>query len=509
MSSNKPPPNPFGSGERTVIVRPNPAGRSQPAPPVNPAPPPPPADIWGTGNVTPPGPPPRVAAHQAPPAYQPPPPVYQPPPPAYQPQQAYVPPQPAARPQAAAGPVMDLGFNAHPDVQGANPILHSARPLLVLLANLRLTADHSRVAPLMDAIAEEINQVERSLGQVAVPSEHIRLTKYALCATADDIVQHLPGSDRLLWTQYSMLSRFFGVTTSGVGFFEELNRAKAQPAVNYNVLELMHACLSLGFQGQYRASGGEVALQQVRRDLFQTLRTLKPRPPEDISPHWRGQEIKPLHLQRRLPVWVAAAGAAALLACVFLGLRLLLGNSTEALAGRLEGLHPTSEVRIERDVYKPLPPVEVVDSGQLIRVRGKLADDLKEGRLTVEDFKGNILVKLKTDTLFARGSADVTKAYTEVIERVAAALDDEPKEISIVGHTDNVKLKSQVRFKDNQDLSEKRAKAVASIMTPKLKDPTRIRTVGKGATEPVKPNDTDKNKALNRRVEIFLPKSGD
>ena len=121
--------------------------------------------------------------------------------------------------------------------------------------------------------------------------EQIKTAKYAICATADDIVQNLPGSDRLYWTQYSMLSRFFGAATSGVGFFEELNRARAHPTLNYDLLELMHACLSLGFQGQFRsASGGDVALQQVRRDLYQTLRTFRPAAPEDMSPHWRGQE---------------------------------------------------------------------------------------------------------------------------------------------------------------------------------------------------------------------------
>ncbi len=505
MSSNKPPKNPFGGGERTVIIRPNPAGRGQPTPPATPAPPPG-SDVWGTGNAAPSGPPPRVAAHPQPPSHEPPPQAYQPPPP-YPPQQGSGAPQPPARP-SAGGETMDLGFATHPDVGSSNPIMQAARPLMVLLANFRLSADHSRVEPLMDAIADEIAQVERSLGQAGVTPEHIRMSKYALCATADDIVQHLPGSDRLLWAQYSMLSRFFGVTTSGVGFFEELQRAKAQPVLNYNPLELMYACLSLGFQGQYRVAGGEVQLQQVRRDLYQTLRAFKPRAPEDVSPHWRGQEIKAVHLQRRLPVWVVGSAAAALLALVFIGLRILLGSPTEAMAERLDVLHPMSEVRIERKVYKPLPPVVVPKSTQLDRVRGRLADDIKAERLTVDEARGKILVKLHTDAMFATASDEVNKDFKDIIERVAQALDPEPKEILVVGHTDNRRLKSRIRFKDNQDLSERRAQAVAAIMAPKLKDPSRLKTIGRGPDDPLVPNDSDKNRALNRRVEIFLPRTG-
>ncbi len=512
MSSNKPPQNPIGGGERTVIVRPNPGGRA-PAP-TPPAAPPPSADIWGSGDPTAQGYPPRTGA-VPPPAYQPP--AYQPPP-AYPPQQGYAPaftggaaPQPMApvpRPMAG-GPPMDLGLDRHPDVAGPNPILTAARPLLLLLASLRLTADHSRAAPMMDAIAESIAGVDRDLNQQGLSPEHVRAAKYALCATTDDIVQNLPGSDRLLWTQYSMLSRFFGITTSGVGFFEELNRAKAQPTLNYDVLELMHACLSLGFQGQYRTgAGGDVALQQIRRDLYQTLRTFKPRAAEDISPHWRGQDIKPQHMQTRLPVWVAAAAAGIILLGVFIGLRVLLGTASDALADRMAELHPLSEVRLARNAPKPPPPPEPQESLQMQRVRAGLLQEISAKQLEVYEAKGMVVVKLLSDALFEPGSADIHQDFIPALEKVAAILDKEPREIPIIGHTDNSKLKSRLRFKDNQDLSEQRAKAVAVIMAPKLSDPDRLRTSGRGPDQPIKDNKTKEGRAANRRVEIFLPRTG-
>jgi type VI secretion system protein ImpK len=512
--SNKPPPrNPPGAGERTVIVRPNPGGRrdaggTQAPPPQSGS------DVWGGAEdpFAPPQPAPRVAPPQQPAYYQPPPAHTPPPaysPPAYQQATPYQV-QPAAPPPRAVvtGPPMDLGLERHPEVPGPNPVMNAARPLLVLLANLRLTADHARVAPMMDSVAESIASVDRDLAQQGMSAEHLRTTKYALCATTDDIVQNLPGSDRLMWTQYSMLSRFFGTTTSGVGFFDELNRAKAQPTLNYDVLELMHACLALGFQGQYRSgAGGDVALQQIRRDLYQTLRTFKPRAVEDISPHWKGQDIKPKHMRSRVPVWAVGSAAALLLFGAFVGFRLLLGLSSEALADRMLSIHSTSEVRLARDAPKAPPPV-AAESTQLQRVRAGLVDEIEGRKVEVFEQRGRIVVKLLSDALFEVGSADVQKEFIPIVEKAATILDKEPKNISVVGHTDNVKLKSRHRFKNNQDLSEQRAKAVAAIMAPKLADPARIEISGLGDTSPVKDNKTKEGRAANRRVEIFLPRSG-
>lgn len=520
---SKPPHNPLGNGDRTVFVRPNPGGRREPTPQAPPQPSA--ADPWGNDDpASQHAVPPRVAPPQQPNYYQPPP-AYQPPqsyqpapyqPPAYQPPPVYpaqasaaYQPQSMQRP-AAGGPPLDIGLDRHPDVPGPNPILNAARPLMVLLANLRFTTDHARVAPMMEAISESIAGIDRDLAQQGISAEQLRATKYTVCATTDDIVQNLPGSDRLLWTQYSMLSRYFGTTTSGVGFFDELNRAKAQPTLNYDLLELMHACLSLGFQGQYRSgAGGDVVLQQIRRDLYQTLRTFKQRAVEDVSPHWRGQDIKSRHLQARLPVWVAASGAGVLLLGAFFGLRVLLGVSSEALADKIVDLHPTTEVRLARDAPQPPPPAVQTESTQLQRVRKGLEAEIKGKKVEVFESRGRIVVKLLSDALFEPGSADVNAGFVPVLEKAAAVLDTEPKEISVVGHTDNVKLKSRLRFKNNQDLSIQRAKAVAKIMQPRLADPARIQTSGKGETVPIAVNKTKEGRAANRRVEIFLPRTGD
>ena len=181
----------------------------------------------------------------------------------------------------------------------------------------------------MDQVAQAIEQFEIDARAAGAPNDQIETAKYALAATADDIVQNLPTADSRVWTQYSMLVRFFNERMGGVRFFKELERAKQNPAVNLGVLEIMHACLSLGFEGVYRASGGPGAAQGIRRDLYETIRRAQPKAIEDLSPHWRGQAV-PLSMSRlQVPVWAVAA----LAAVVLLGSYLYLRNALSARAG--------------------------------------------------------------------------------------------------------------------------------------------------------------------------------
>lgn len=71
--------------------------------------------------------------------------------------------------------------------------------------------------------------------------------------------------------------------------------------------------------------------------------------------------------------------------------------------------------------------------------------------------------------------------------------------IKIVGHTD-----ADGDDKANLDLSKRRATAVKNALVNNLGiDAARIEADGKGESEPVAPNDTATNKALNRRVEFI------
>jgi len=86
------------------------------------------------------------------------------------------------------------------------------------------------------------------------------------------------------------------------------------------------------------------------------------------------------------------------------------------------------------------------------------------------------------------------------IKEIAAILKDNPTvKIKIVGYTD-----SDGDDKSNLDLSKRRAASVKDALVKNFSiDVARIETDGKGEGEPIAPNDSGVNKALNRRVEFI------
>ncbi len=88
-------------------------------------------------------------------------------------------------------------------------------------------------------------------------------------------------------------------------------------------------------------------------------------------------------------------------------------------------------------------------------------------------------------------------SYTE-IDSLAAFLTENPLiKIEISGYTDN-----SGSDEHNMTLSLERAASVMSALIDREISVTRIEAVGYGASRPLVPNDSEKNKALNRRVEV-------
>jgi OmpA-OmpF porin, OOP family len=84
------------------------------------------------------------------------------------------------------------------------------------------------------------------------------------------------------------------------------------------------------------------------------------------------------------------------------------------------------------------------------------------------------------------------------LDRVVRIMKETPAlKIEVRGHTDNIGDASY-----NQKLSERRADAVAEYMIKQGISPVRIRSKGFGETKPLVPNDTEKNRAKNRRTEF-------
>lgn len=416
---------------------------------------------------------------------------------------------------AAPGIQQDILLHATDSVRysAANQVLAAAAPLLMLFGQLRLMAVERQAEQLAENVAEAIEKFDRTMEKAGVPEEDARIAKFALCETADDLIGNLPWPRTDAWAQHSMLSQFFHVVPTGSGFYQALNKILAAPEAHYDLLELMHACLSLGFEGQYRGLAREDNnLERVRRDVYETLRYFRARADDDISPQWQSLAVSSPQSSARLPLWVIAAAASALLTAAFFALRVFITNEGDALAGRLLALDPSTPIAIERASVVPsaapvkvAPPVAPTRS-QIDRIHAALAKTIARGGLSVGTQGRFIIVEINNVLLFPSGRAEIKPEFGPIAADIAAALEPEPGPIMIVGHTDNVKPRKSSEFKSNFDLSIARAKAVAAVMAPRFSKPSRITVDGKGEDEPIADNATPEGRAQNRRVDLMIPK---
>ena len=119
------------------------------------------------------------------------------------------------------------------------------------------------------------------------------------------------------------------------------------------------------------------------------------------------------------------------------------------------------------------------------------------------DMRSKLLTdgKLVSYGIYFDVNKDIVKSESYgTIKEISTILSENANlKIKIVGHTD-----SDGDDKSNLDLSKRRAASVKNVLVKDFGiDAARIEADGKGESEPVAPNDSAVNKALNRRVEFI------
>ena len=132
-----------------------------------------------------------------------------------------------------------------------------------------------------------------------------------------------------------------------------------------------------------------------------------------------------------------------------------------------------------------------------------LAPEISKGMLAVDEMQDKSLLIIRGDGVFRSGSATVQELYYPLLVRIGEALRQVPGRVMVVGHTDNVPIRS-LRFRSNWDLSRERAVSVADLLAGTTGDRGRYFAEGRADTEPLVPNDSAVNRARNRRVEVVV-----
>jgi type IX secretion system PorP/SprF family membrane protein len=123
--------------------------------------------------------------------------------------------------------------------------------------------------------------------------------------------------------------------------------------------------------------------------------------------------------------------------------------------------------------------------------------DASVGKMKQEPY---LVEKITLRFQFQYNSVDLDDETESFLNDLSKTLEtDTSLKLKIVGHTDNM---GSERY--NQHLSSKRAETVKKFLSKRGIDPSRITTEGMGMSQPLKDNDTEENRAINRRVEMLL-----
>jgi type IX secretion system PorP/SprF family membrane protein len=150
--------------------------------------------------------------------------------------------------------------------------------------------------------------------------------------------------------------------------------------------------------------------------------------------------------------------------------------------------------KLPPDTIKSIPPMEIVTAGTApaIAETSAKAGPLKQEPLLIE--------KVTLHFPFEFNSADLDEETEVFLENLTnTLLESEHLKVRIVGHTDNI---GSDKF--NLHLSHKRAEAVKRKLIKMGISADRMITDGKGKNEPLNKNETEEDRARNRRVEILI-----
>lgn len=393
-----------------------------------------------------------------------------------------------------------------PAGRGRNPMMMAAAPVLSLIVGVRSGRVHTTLPELHQNVSAAVATFDQALTNAGYDPETRQRARYAVCATIDDIAQNLPGqaADGAEWARRSLVVQVFNENIGGDRFWRLLEDMLARPAEFANLIELYHACLAAGFEGRHRvAPDGKRRLHEIMASVYAALDHTRALSQTELSPRWRGQPAPAARVSFWATLALAGAIALAVLLALFILLRVVLIQTGQPSLHALKAINPDQPLRMSRVAPPPPKPT----STQLQRIQAFLAPEIAQNLVVVEQDSQSIRVRTTVGQLFKSGSDKLEPGRDALFSRIGAAIEAEPQRgpVKVEGHADTDRLAS-VTFPDNFALSKARAEAAAQIVRGKLTDPGRVSIEGFGDSQPIASNSSASGKALNRRVEIVIPR---
>ena len=379
-----------------------------------------------------------------------------------------------------AAPAAQAGSAAAP-----NPLLSEADALLALVPQLRSTAQVADVGRLRSRVVAHLEQFDQRVRARGLSASQCQKAHFVLCLLFDEVVESMPWGAGGQWQPLNPLKSAAPLPTEGG--LQQLALIGEDAGTNRDLRELIYVSLALGFITQGRAAPGAQA-EQVRARLAALLEPEPGAPKPPMSVRWRPAVGRANAVASWLPLWVGSFIVAGLLAALYFALAIALSTQSDKVFAQIATLRfPATAAP---------PPPSPSSTPRLLQMLGAAGEALQ-----VRDEIDRSVVRLRDDHLFEASSANLTRSGAELLRPVAAALQQTPGQIQIIGHTDSNAARS-ARFPSNWELSVERARVVRDALEGFGISASRLRYDGRADTEPL--TQRLENPMHNGRIEIVL-----
>lgn len=389
-------------------------------------------------------------------------------------------------------------YAAYGNVNIYNPLIEAAKPVFILVNAMRQTTSQLPTDSLINKFSLLINRFEEDAEKNGAKYDTIQAAKYCLCTFVDELAVRAGWADES-WSKNSLLVSFYDETWGGERFFEIIQNLKQDPDKNIDLIEFMYLCLQFGYKGKYQVlASGELEVDKIKRDLLAIIHARRPDQTANLFGHDPVVKNTVQRQRRRLtiPLWVVGVLGAVVLGIAYFAMQWSLGDDFDTASTKVNSLKLPMVAPKQREVKNT------------VRLRPLLENEIARKLVSVADAPDRSTVTILGDGLFESGSAYIQDQYYPVLAAVGQALNSVDGQVVVTGFTDNKPIQS-LNFPSNWHLSQGRADAVKEILLTYVQNGNnRIRSEGRGSTDPVAPNDSPENRAKNRRVEITLFTTG-
>ncbi|XQW83487.1 type VI secretion system protein TssL, long form [Thalassotalea piscium] len=377
-----------------------------------------------------------------------------------------------------------------------NPLVDNAGTLFSTGIKLRNTQKNDDVNTLRLQCIDLIKSYEHALRTANVPAEDIQSARYCLCSFLDEVILNTSWGGNSVWASESLLSTFHSETFGGEYFYTLLEGALQYPSEKYHLLELMYLCLTLGFVGKMKVEPqGEQKLEDLRERAYHSVQSFKGDLHRELSPGWRDKVIHNTEFQQPFPLWVIGALFGVLLLFIYMSFSYSINSYSSSVYKELVSLVPWHEDNNKQ--------TESLSRDEALMLQRLLQTEIDRNLLEVEQLSDRIRIRIGAGNLFASGSTQPRADFEPILAKIARTLESTEGKILITGHTDDEPIFT-TKYPSNWHLSLARATSIGNFLANNASLKGRLWPEGMGESQPRFDNSNEKNRSLNRRIEIDL-----